>query len=362
MAKKLKIMHGMSEVAGQNYYAVKGLRNIGEDADTVVFYKHKFAYPYDRSLGIDKTKPYLLPWYAVKLSVFLVEALCKYNVFHFHFGRSICNNMDLWLYDLFKKKYFYEFHGSDLRIYPEYFSTHPDIPVDPELLAAPDYRKRNKRICAKAKQIILHDDELIPYLPENHVPVQVVPLRMDPLQFVPVYPECTNDKTIKIVHASTDRMGKGTDYIIQAVEELKPSYPNIELILVENKPQEEAKAIYKSADIIVDQLFFGTYGVFALEGMALGKPVVTYISEDMRQALPESLPMVIANKLTVKQALESLVSDPQKRYDCGVQSRKYVEDYHDFRKIGYILKGIYEGKLEPAVGRKAFERVKNITL
>ncbi len=46
--KKLKIMHGLSEIAGQNSYSVLGLREIGVDAETVTYYKHPFGYPYDR--------------------------------------------------------------------------------------------------------------------------------------------------------------------------------------------------------------------------------------------------------------------------------------------------------------------------
>lgn len=358
MGKKLKIMHGMVEVSGQNSYAVRGLRAIGEDAETVLLSEHLFSYPYDRIIGIDKSKKYLLPWNVLKLSGFLIEALFRYNVFHFHFGNSICNNKELWAYKLFNKSVYYEFHGSDLRIYSEYIKRSHE-PYNAEMETQPAVIERNKIICAKAKAVILHDDELIPYLPENHAPIQVVPLRADPALFKPVYPERTNDKTIRIVHASTDRIGKGTQFIINAVEKLQKKY-NIDFCLVENKTHDEAHKIYESADIIVDQLFVGTYGVFAIEAMALGKPLITYISPEMQERLPEDIPIVPANENTIETALEKLISDPEYRYDCGLKSRQYVENYHDFRKIGYILKGIYEEKLEPCTGREAFERVKNV--
>ncbi len=359
MGKKLKIMHGMVEVSGQNSYAVRGLRAIGEDAETVLLSEHLFSYPYDRIIGIDKSKKYLLPWNVLKLSGFLIEALFRYNVFHFHFGNSICNNKDLWLYRLFGKKVFYEFHGSDLRIYEEYCRK-SRRPFTPELATRPNMLERNKIICAKADQIILHDDELIPYLPENHAPVQVVPLRVDPELFTPVYPEKTNNKTIRLVHAPTDREVKGSKYIIAAFERLKEKYDNIELVLVEGKTQNEARKIYETADIVIDQLFIGTYGVFSIECMALGKPVITYISEEMRQALPEELPIVSADIDTIEKVLDELISNAEKRNEIGVLSRKYVETYHDYRNIAYVLRDIYSGKLSPATGREAFERVKNV--
>ena len=55
-----------------------------------------------------------------------------------------------------------------------------------------------------------------------------------------------------------------------------------ELELVEAKPFWEALQIYGSGDIIVDQLLAGWYGGFAVEAMALGKPVIAYLrAEDL---------------------------------------------------------------------------------
>ena len=58
-------MHGLSEVAGQNTYSVRGLKEIGEKAETVVYYRHPFAYPYDRCLNIDKANRKIIN-YAIK--------------------------------------------------------------------------------------------------------------------------------------------------------------------------------------------------------------------------------------------------------------------------------------------------------
>lgn len=359
MKNKLRIMHGITEIAGQNWNSVLGLRAIGEDAETVVLQEHPFGYPYDYCLGIDKSKMYLFPWYAVKLAAFLVKAVFSYDVFHFHFGRSICNNMDLWVYDLLGKKLFYEFHGSDIRNYREYCEKSGRKFI-PELELSDKIINRNDRICAKAHQIILHDDELIPYLPEHHAPVQVVPLRVNIWQFEPAYPAVDNTKTIRIVHAPSNRSVKGTEQILGAVEKLRKKYTNIELVLVEGKTQKEAFEIYKTADIIIDQLFIETYGVFAIEGMAMGKPVVTYVSDKMRERLPEELPVVVADIGNIEEVVEGLIVDASARHDIGIRSRKYVEVYHDYRRNARILRDIYAGKLEPLTGRDAFDRVKNL--
>lgn len=356
MMKKLRIMHGLSEVAGQNSYSVQGLKEIGEKAETVIYYKHPFAYKYDRCLNIDKSRRVLFPLFAIKLFAFYINALFKYDVFHFHYGHSILNNFELWTYNLFGKCYYFEFHGSDLRDQKK-FSEVTGMPFEEKDATSPKQHKRNQKICQKADGIIVHDDELIPYLPPVKNNVYVVPLRVDICQFTPCYPKDSNDH-IRIVHAPSKRALKGTLFVLEAFEQLKKKYDNIELVLVEGKTQQEAFEIYKTADIIVDQLFAGTYGVFAVESMALGKPVITYISEEMKERLPEDLPIVSGGTKSITEALELLINNPKLRIEKGMQGRKYVEDYHDYRVVAHVLKDIYYNNSIPLSGRDAFMHVK----
>ena len=69
---------------------------------------------------------------------------------------------------------------------------------------------------------------------------------------------------------------------------------DFEFILIEGLSHSEARHLYQTADLLVDQLFVGWYGGLAVECMALGKPVICYIREEdlaflpaqMRQDLP----------------------------------------------------------------------------
>ena len=78
-----------------------------------------------------------------------------------------------------------------------------------------------------------------------------------------------------IVHAPSSRRRKGTDHVVAACEGL-----DADLVLVEGLPHDEAFERYREADIVVDQLNAGWYGVFAIECMALGKPVVTFLHDE----------------------------------------------------------------------------------
>ena len=352
----MRIMHGPSEVAGQNMYSVKGLKEVGEDAESIVYYKHSFSYSYDKCLNIDKSKKLLIPLYGIKLSLFLVEALRKYDVFHFHFGHSILDCTDLPIYKLFGKKVFFEFHGSDLRDL-EQFCKKSGMQFDPAEATPSRIHRRNKRICKEANGIIVHDDELLAYLPNIRCETFVVPLRMDLTQFETYYPEIRKEQ-VTIVHAPSNREGKGTSFVLNAVHGLKEKGYDIELLLVEGMSQKEAFEIYKKADIIVDQLYAGTYGVFSIESMAMGKPVITYISDEMRERLPKELPIISANANNLEEKLEALITDGTLRNEIGKESRLYVENYHDYRVIALILRDIYYGKAKPLSGRASFELVK----
>src|SRR5262249_9205527 len=54
----------------------------------------------------------------------------------------------------------------------------------------------------------------------------------------------------------------------------------VDLEIVEGLHHDEARRRYERADIVVDQLNAGWYGLFANEAMALGKPVVTFLHEE----------------------------------------------------------------------------------
>ena len=219
-------------------------------------------------------------------------------------------------------------------------------------------KKQIKKIFHYTDTIILHDEELRKHLVGYRGNVAYIPLRVDVSKFEPSYPSVNCKKPI-VVHAPTNREAKGSKYIIQAVEELKKEY-EFEFVLVENKTQSEAFEEYKKADIIVDQLRAGTYGVFAIEAMALGKPVISYISKDMIEQFPEELPIVSASIDTIKERLEELLRDAELRNSLGMRGREYAENYHNYEIIAFLLRDIYQGNYSGGTQREAFQKVKEL--
>ena len=95
----------------------------------------------------------------------------------------------------------------------------------------------------------------------------------------------------------------------------------VDLEIVEGLHHDEARRRYEQADIVVDQLNAGWYGLFAIEAMALGKPVVTFLHEEAvartEDAFGTTVPIVSATAETLAAHLRPLVEDADHRRRVG---------------------------------------------
>lgn len=350
-----RILHGMVDVAGQGSYAVKGLKYNGAEADLVVWYKNPFSYSDHRSLHLSKN-PLLAPVTIVKLLYFSITATRKYDTFHFHFRHSLIPyNLDLPLLHMLHKKIFMEYHGSELRW--SFLRNIPETwPLKTDTHALNRQKKQHIKIEKYVDGYILHDFELRKHMPPTQKPIYYIPLKIDVQSLIPNYPNPENKRPV-IVHAPSNRAIKGTQYIENAIRKLQKKY-DFSFILVENKTQEEAVRIYQSADIIIDQLLVGTYGVFAIEAMAMGKPVITNLSEDMSDSFPDDCPLVNANPENIADKIEFLLLHPELRRQLGIRGSQYARNYHDLRYVGQALLNVYNDTYPERSPKEAFEYVK----
>jgi glycosyltransferase involved in cell wall biosynthesis len=167
---------------------------------------------------------------------------------------------------------------------------------------------------------------------------EVIPPGID-VRAIEAAPPSTRDRAV-VVHAPSSRSRKGTEHVVAACAEL-----GIELDIVEGLDHREALARYRAADIVVDQLNAGWYGVFAIEAMALGKPVVTFLHDEAvrrtEAAFGVEVPLVRATKETLVEALRPLVESPEERRRIGAASRAYVERVHDADVVADRLIDVY---------------------
>ena len=329
----MNVLHGMSEISGQGYYTVQGLRRNAVNAELAVFSDGKCHYEAD--IVLDRTK-------LQQVRDFAEYKAKDIDIFHSHAGDTLLSDQsDL---DMFKKnnvRIFAEFHGTDIR----YIFNDRPLPFAPkESITSEERLQRQKlllNLIDKSDGIILHSESQYPYLPQPlSKPVYIVPLRADIKRLIPQYE--TDHERLRIVHAPTDRKFKGTEGILRALEQINDDF---ELVLVEGKTPEETHKICRTADIIIDQISSGSHGVLSIEAMALGKPVITYISEETRIRHP-LLPIVSADFDSLSGVVSSLLSDRQKRIRLGKSGREYVERYHDNVRVTALLPNLYLGKLK----------------
>jgi glycosyltransferase involved in cell wall biosynthesis len=148
----------------------------------------------------------------------------------------------------------------------------------------------------------------------------------------------------RIVHAPSDGSIKGTPMILDALQQLKSRY-DFDLILVEKKTHEEALALYRSADIAIDQILAGWYGGFAVEMMAMGKPVACYIREQDIKFVPEAMkndmPIFKINPGRLVEDIAAVLDRRAEWHDRGRMSRSYVERWHNPDTIAKAMLAAY---------------------
>ncbi len=147
-----------------------------------------------------------------------------------------------------------------------------------------------------------------------------------------------------IAHSPNHRLIKGTEYVFSAVRRLKEEGIPVELLLLENMKNSEVRKALERCDILVELLITG-YGLSGIEGMALGKPVISNFQGDVsvlrHYSYLDECPIVQADIDSLYDKLKWLIEHPEARKDIGEKSRKYVEKYHSYVAQQIIWGQIY---------------------
>jgi glycosyltransferase involved in cell wall biosynthesis len=305
----VRVTHCPVNIAGIPWENVQALRRKGIDARLVVF-ERGTLHP-EADLSLDRHGP--LPQKLVQQFAAFARLAPQTDIFHFYFGLTLIpKSLQFPLLRALGKKSVFHYLGSDIR------------GKTPAELAF------GKRAGAE----IIGSYAATRWVPDAHV----IPPGLDLRPFTPV-PPSDNPRPL-VVHAPSNREKKGTRFVIEACAQL-----DVELDIVEGVPHDVARERYARADIVVDQLNAGWHGVFALESMALGKPVVAHIdaatAERSERGFGVRLPIVPATKETLVEALRPLVEQPALRREIGAQSRAYVEQVHDIDRVADRLLDVY---------------------
>jgi hypothetical protein len=350
----LRVLHCPALVGGQAVGLARAERELGIDSRTLALEPSPYGYEADEVLFPSGANRLNREWRRLS---FVLRRLRAFDVVHFNFGTTLMpsrhpashplarayatlvEGLDARLLPA-RTAMFVTYQGDDARQAAPRFDDLPAGYFDPRADAAK--RKAIERLTGRADGVFALNPDLLTVLPPtaSFLPYASV----DPREWQPVSPGY--DGPAVVAHAPTDRGVKGTEHVVRAVETLRAEGVSVELAIVEGVTQQQARAIYQRADVVVDQLLTGWYGAVAVEAMALAKPVIAHIDPSDLARVPVELaremPIVRARADTLESTLRGLIADGPRLSELGTAGRAFVERWHDPRAVARTTVDAYE--------------------
>jgi len=387
MAKPIRVLHCPTMVGNNPQELARAERRVGLDSHAIAFYETGFRYRTDEILWKANSSGPVQEW---KRWGLLWRALRDYDILHFNFGESLMPRwtpspppawswrllarlvlqgyrrlvelIDLPILERAGKGIVVTYQGDDAR-QGDFCRQH--FPITFAHAVEPGYycrrsdrhkRWRIRRFDRYADRIFALNPDLLHVLPARARFLPYANVDLTPLQ-TPTAGREARPRPL-LLHAPSHRGVKGTPVILAALDRLKREGVPFDFALVENLPNQEARRLYASADLIIDQLLAGWYGGVAIEAMAQGVPVICYLRAEDLHFLPEAmrreLPLIQATPDTLVAVLRDWLTRPAaERQRQGERSRQFVAAWHDPDGVARHMKSVYEEILIEKRGRRA---------
>lgn len=144
-------------------------------------------------------------------------------------------------------------------------------------------------------------------------------------------------KPIKIFHAISRKGFKGTAIILEALHQLKAEVNDaVEILTPEKIPYIEYKKCLADCDIFIDQCNSYSYGMAAVEALALGKIVLSGAEAAVLQysgALDCPIINIKPDSEDILIKLRSLLSSPNRMELLSQQSRDFAMRFHSLENV-----------------------------
>jgi hypothetical protein len=242
----------------------------------------------------------------------LFKKLKEYEVWHYHYPygslkRSLEKRNK-------EKVYLKHYHGGDLR------------------------GKYDNGFC------LVSTPDLLQYAPNGKwlpTPIDIVEIEESISSWIKNKAEGQKSKpVIRIAHYPYYKNFSSTDYYTNTLTKLQ-NEKKCEIVEILRLPHIQALQAISTCDILIGKILpdVGWYGKFELEGMAMGKPVITYVSDNLYEKYKP--PVCRTTQDSFKQDLESLLEDDSERERLGREGSDYVKKYHSIESVAKIVQGCY---------------------
>lgn len=302
--------------------------------------------------------PTLIQW--IISFAFFTYALFRFNTFYFFSGETILTRrlrkLEFRIYKLFGKKIIMHFVGSDIRN-PNYLMwlnqniEHISLKKDK---IAPPLNWQSKLISDSqtfADHILVSTPDLLQIVPE----AKYYPVMIDVNRF---QAECKKaaieaknrffktDK-IKILHAPSNVKLKGSDAIDQVLNKALKRNDQIEYLNTKDLNRKtgsvytvsryELFQLYQEADIVIDQMVIGWYGLQSIEALLSDCQVICYIEDELKKHLFPNCPIISANIHELESVISEIVIQLKNEKISYRDQVKWVNKYHTIENNNHPL-------------------------
>lgn len=330
-----RVLFASAEIAGVASTTRDALRRRGHHAELWTITEHPFLRREDR----------MIQGYG-RRAVAALRAPFRFDVLHMQAGNTLLEYVDLaWARVVPARRPLVLMHywGDDVRLRLEAGVQRPlgaDEAWEAQQRAAETLMRRRLRLASRlGHAAIVSDLELAGHAQRWFETVYLVPTPLG-LEDIPSTPAVRRPGPVRILHAPSHQLVKGTSTILAAIDRVAACH-DVEPVLLSGVPRSKVLERLADADLVVDQLGSQTTGVLALESMAVGRPVLVQYERELLAPFARDTPAVAVTADTVEQRIEELVGDAERRAELGRAGREFVTRTHDADVVAATLEQVY---------------------
>ncbi|WP_226344396.1 glycosyltransferase [Agilicoccus flavus] len=242
-------------------------------------------------------------------------------------------------------------HGSDVRIPSEHAARFPHSPFDdPDDRTTKILQKRaeiNARLLREFDgPVFVSTPDLLDYVPG----ATWCPAVVNPTYWVSDWPLLQRRRP-RVVHIPSNGRLKGTEFIDPVLTALADE-GRIEYRTLRGLDHDAVRLEYQEADIVVDQVVLGLYGVASIEAMAAGRVTMAFLGDAVRDRIRSAAgldcPIVEVTPETLREQIERVLDDRDAAAAHAALGPEYVRAVHDGHFSAQALQALVGGELRPA--------------
>jgi glycosyltransferase involved in cell wall biosynthesis len=334
-----------------NVYHKKALRQAGFSAETFVYKTFYITNEFDLDLTKWHASAFLkrcIPYYL------FCRAIFRYRVLFIYFTggpfitkKYVLHALEPFFYRLAKVKIVVMPYGGDIQVLTRcrnlYFR-HTVVCDYPKFWKEYGRNRRNIERWTRHSHWVIGGADWVEYM-HHWDSLMLGHFSIDTERWTPTERKGNNeDAKLRILHAPNHLMIKGTEALIAAIDLLKNEGLHLELNLLRGVPNDEIRKAMEDADLVADQFVIGWYAMFAIEAMAMGKPVLCYLREDLVElyvkaglVTEDEIPLINTDLREIAAKIRWAYYNREELRAIGKKGREFVQKHHSIEHVGRVF-------------------------